>query len=187
MEKIWRIDETDEAAERRLAAAIGISPMVARLLLQRGIKEVETARRFLYPETEQHYYDPFLLQDMDKAVARIEKAIAEDASIIVYGDYDVDGITSASLLVRALRRLGGKADYYIPTRQEGYGLHEDTLRRLAKEGVSLVVSVDCGISAIAEVEALQGALDIVITDHHLPGPVLPSAVAVVNPHRAGET
>lgn len=187
MEKIWRIDETDEAAERRLAAAIGISPMVARLLLQRGIKEVEAARRFLYPETEQHYYDPFLLQDMDKAVARIEKAIAEDASIIVYGDYDVDGITSASLLVRALRRLGGKADYYIPTRQEGYGLHEDTLRRLAKEGVSLVVSVDCGISAIAEVEALQGALDIVITDHHLPGPVLPSAVAVVNPHRAGET
>ena len=93
---------------------------------------------------------------MDKAVVRIEKAVAEGETIIVYGDYDVDGITSASLLVRTLRRLDAKASYYIPTRQEGYGLHEETLRRLVKEGVSLVVSVDCGISAVAEVEVEIG-------------------------------
>ena len=187
MEKIWRIGEQNEAVETRLATDANVTPLVARLLVQRGITEPEAARRFLYPETEQRYYDPFLLQDMDKAVVRIEKAVAEGETIIVYGDYDVDGITSASLLVRTLRRLDAKASYYIPTRQEGYGLHEETLRRLVKEGVSLVVSVDCGISAVAEVEALQGALDIVITDHHLPGPILPPAVAVINPHRAEET
>lgn len=187
MEKIWRIAEETKAVEEGLAAEVGISPIVARLLVQRGITEAEVARRFLYPETAQRYHDPFLLQDMEKAVARIERAITAGETILVYGDYDVDGITSTVLLLRALWRLGAKAAYYIPTRQEGYGLHAETLRRLAKEGVSLVVSVDCGISAAAEVEALQGTLDLVITDHHLPGPILPPAVAVVNPHRAGET
>lgn len=187
MEKIWRIGEHNESAEKRLASAIGVTPLIARLLLQRGITSPEAARRFLHPEKEQTYYDPFLLQDMEKAVKRVEKAVANGEQILVYGDYDVDGITSSALLLRTLRRLGAKASYYIPTRQEGYGLHEETLHRFATANVSLVISVDCGISAIEEVTALQGELDIVITDHHLPGPVLPPAVAVVNPHRAGET
>lgn len=187
MEKIWRVSGETKAVEEGLAAEVGISSLVARLLVQRGITEAEAARRFLYPETAQRYHDPFLLQDMEQAVARIERAIAAGETIVVYGDYDVDGVTSTVLLLRALRRLGAKAAYYIPTRQEGYGLHAKTLQRLAQEGVSLVVTVDCGISAAAEAEALQGTIDLVITDHHLPGPVLPPAVAVVNPHRAGET
>lgn len=186
MEKIWRVKEHDKEAEKQLAKAAGITPLVAGLLRQRGITEPESARRFLSPETKQAYYDPFLLQDMEKAVTRIEKALAGHERIIVYGDYDVDGITSTALLFRALQRLGADVGYYIPIRQEGYGLHSDILTRFADSGVSLVVSVDCGISAISEAAALAGKLDLVITDHHLPGDVLPDAVAVVNPHRAGE-
>lgn len=187
MDKIWRLGAREEAVEHRLTAEVGVTPLVARLLAQRGITEPKAARRFLHPETEQRYHDPFLLLDMEKAVVRVEKAIAAGEKIAVYGDYDVDGITATTLLLRTLRRLGAKASYYIPVRQEGYGLHEEALRRLAKEGVSVVVTVDCGISAVAEVTVLHGSLDIVITDHHLPGTVLPPAVAVVNPHREGDT
>ncbi|MGP1365749.1 MAG: single-stranded-DNA-specific exonuclease RecJ [Schwartzia sp. (in: firmicutes)] len=187
MDKIWRLSAREEAVEHRLTAEVGVTPLVARLLAQRGITEPEAARRFLHPETEQRYHDPFLLLDMEKAVVRVEKAIAAGEEIAVYGDYDVDGITATTLLLRTLRRLGAKASYYIPVRQEGYGLHEEALRRLAKEGFSVVVTVDCGISAVEEVAMLRGSLDIVITDHHLPGTVLPPAVAVVNPHREGDT
>ena len=187
MDKIWRLGAREEAVEHRLTAEVGVTPLVARLLAQRGITEPKAARRFLHPETEQRYHDPFLLLDMEKAVVRVEKAIAAGEKIAVYGDYDVDGITATTLLLRTLRRLGAKASYYIPVRQEGYGLHEEALRRLAKEGVSVVVTVDCGISAVEEVAMLHGSLDIVITDHHLPGTVLPPAVAVVNPHREGDT
>ncbi|MGP1585183.1 MAG: single-stranded-DNA-specific exonuclease RecJ [Schwartzia sp. (in: firmicutes)] len=187
MDKIWRLSAREEAVEHRLTAEVGVTPLVAQLLAQRGITEPEAARRFLHPETEQRYHDPFLLLDMEKAVVRVEKAIAAGEEIAVYGDYDVDGITATTLLLRTLRRLGAKASYYIPVRQEGYGLHEEALRRLAKEGFSVVVTVDCGISAVEEVAMLRGSLDIVITDHHLPGTVLPPAVAVVNPHREGDT
>ena len=118
MEKIWRVKEHDKEAEKQLAKEAGITPLVAGLLRQRGITTPESARRFLSPETEQAYYDPFLLQDMEKAVTRIEQALADHERIIVYGDYDVDGITSTALLLRALQRLGADVGYYIPARQE---------------------------------------------------------------------
>lgn len=183
MEKIWRVRSRDHAAEKFLAEAIGVSPLVAGILLQLGITEPAAARQFLSPETEQAYHDPFLLMDMDKAVMRIERALKKNERMIVYGDYDVDGITATTLLLRALRRLGANVGYYIPLRQNGYGLHIDALSRFVAEEISLVISVDCGISAIGEVTEIAGKLDVIVTDHHLPGDALPPAVAVINPHR----
>ncbi|MBR5381368.1 MAG: single-stranded-DNA-specific exonuclease RecJ [Oscillospiraceae bacterium] len=185
MEKKWIVAERDEAAEAELAERLGVPPLVAGLLRRRHIEGVEEAEAFLSPETKQAYYDPFAMKDMDRAVARIEKAIEGGERIVIYGDYDVDGITATTLLVRALSRLGANVGYYIPTRQgEGYGLHIESLERLAMEGTALVITVDCGISGEAEAEALRGRLDLVITDHHLPGDTLPQAAAVVDPHRA---
>lgn len=184
MEKKWILAEADEAADAELAARLGVAPLVAGLLRRRHIVGTEEAEAFLSPETKQAFYDPFAMKDMDRAAARIEKAIREGERIVIYGDYDVDGITATTLLMRAMRRLGANVGYYIPTRQgEGYGLHIGTLESLAREGASLVVTVDCGISGAAEVEAMRGRLDFVITDHHLPGDELPETAAVVDPHR----
>ena len=157
---------------------------VAGFLVHRGLSDAAAARRFLYPETEQESYDPFLLRDMDKAVARICQAVEKKERIIVYGDYDVDGITATTVLVRCLRQLGADVSYYIPNRlTEGYGFKAEALRKIKDGGADLLVSVDCGISAVAEVAGIAAELDIVITDHHLPGPTLPAALAVVDPHR----
>ena len=136
------------------------------------------------PECRQVFHDPFLMKDMDKAVMRISSAVESGEKITVYGDYDVDGITATVLLMRSLQRLGARVDYYIPDRQaEGYGFHEPALRKLAAEGTKLLVSVDCGITSVEDVAAIHEELDIVITDHHLPGKELPKAIAIVNPHR----
>lgn len=183
MQKNWLVVGKREEEDFRYAEQLGISPFLAGILRRRNICDVKQAKAFLCPETEQDYYDPFLLQDMNRAVARIRRAIENDEKIIVYGDYDVDGITATTLLMRAFRRLGATADYYIPDRQEGYGLHTESLSRLAEVGVKLVVTVDCGIASIAEMDAIRGKMDIVITDHHLPGEKLPEATAVVDPHR----
>lgn len=184
MEKKWNIAESDKALRTDLAQTLAISPLAASLLLHRGIDDAEEARRFLYPETEQKFYDPFLMQDMETAVVRILTALDRKERIVVYGDYDVDGITATAVLVRCLRRLGADAGYYIPNRlTDGYGFKTEALQQIADEGASLLISVDCGISAVKEVAAVGEKLDIIITDHHLPGPVLPQATAVVNPHR----
>ena len=183
LRKKWLVVGDREEEDVKYAAQLGISPFLAGILRRRNICDVEQAKAFLRPETEQEYYDPFLMRDMERAVARIRRAIENSERIIVYGDYDVDGITSTTLLVRALRRLGAEADYYIPDRQEGYGLHTESLNQLADDGAKLVVTVDCGIASISEIEALHGKLDIVVTDHHLPGEKLPEAAAVVDPHR----
>jgi len=130
------------------------------------------------------FYDPFLMKDMDKAVERILSAIRKEEQIVVYGDYDVDGITATTILVRTLRHLGAKADYYIPDRQkEGYGFNLSSLHRLIKEGTNLLVSVDCGITSVEDVAAIREELDIIITDHHLPGVQVPEALAVIDPHQ----
>lgn len=183
MRKQWLVVGNREEGDVQYAAQLGISPFLAGILRRRNICDVEQAKAFLRPETEQEYYDPFLMRDMERAVVRIRRAIENAEKIIVYGDYDVDGITATTLLIRALRRLGASADYYIPDRQEGYGLHTESLRQLSEDGAKLVVTVDCGIAGIAEVEAMRGKLDIVVTDHHLPGEILPEAEAVVDPHR----
>ena len=183
MIKEWKIKPPVKAAEQ-LARALRLSPLVAQMLARRGITTAEAAEAFLHPEA-QPFHDPMALQDMAQAVARIGQAIEAGERIVIYGDYDVDGITSTTLMLRNLRALGAQVDYYIPDRSEGYGFNEAALQQLAAQ-YDLLVSVDCGIGSTALVAELAGQLDFVITDHHLPGATLPPAVAVVNPHRAGE-
>lgn len=160
---------------------LNISEITARLLINRGITSVMEARTFLKPSLEQ-LHDPYTLVGMDRAVKRIHQALAANGKIVVYGDYDVDGITSSSILCLYLKSLGACVDVYIPSRHEdGYGLHHDALMSIKKQGTSLVITVDCGITAIDEVKAIQPEMDIIITDHHTPGFILPDAYAVINP------
>lgn len=183
MQKKWNRMPEEAEESRHLAAAAGISPIVAALLLHRGIQTAADADLFLHPEKQQ-FYDPFCLKDMERAVDRICKALDTKEKIVVYGDYDVDGITATTLLMRMLQRLGAKADYYIPDRlKEGYGFHKEALMNIVEHGAGLLISVDCGISALEETAAMKGKLDIIITDHHLPQAKLPEVVAVINPHR----
>ncbi|MBQ7515880.1 MAG: single-stranded-DNA-specific exonuclease RecJ [Schwartzia sp.] len=184
MDKKWHIEPYDEKAAAALAGAVGVSPLVGGILWKRGFRDPVTAKRFLDAETEQEFYDPLLLPGMEKAVARLRTALENRERITVYGDYDVDGVTATALLLRVLRRLGATADYFIPTRAMGYGVHQEALERLADEGTSLVITVDCGINAVTEAAAMRDRLDLIITDHHLPGESLPEAVAVIDPHRA---
>lgn len=163
----------------------GLSPLVAQLLYNRGISPSGISS-FLKPESDL-LGDPSLLPDMPQAVARLYRALLSGETIAVYGDYDVDGITATAILVTGLAKLGCQAVPYIPHRlAEGYGLRTAALEQLRKQGVSLVVSVDCGITAIEPVaKARRRGLDIIVTDHHLPLPELPSALALVNPRLPG--
>lgn len=166
-----------------LAKAVGVSPLLARMLLNRGLDTPEKAEAFLHPERGE-YNDPFLLPDMAEAVERIRAAILGKEKIVVYGDYDADGVTASTVLLKTLWQLGGVADYYIPDRfKEGYGIHLEALQKLAAQGTRLVITVDCGIRSVEDLAAMAGQLDFVVTDHHLPGDELPPAVAVVNAHR----
>ena len=169
----------DEGALRRG----GIPALCAKVLAARGVSDPEEARRFLYEE--EPLCDPMLMKDMDRAVARLRKALEAGEKVAVYGDYDVDGITATCLLTDFLRSEGGSAVPYIPNRlEEGYGLNRGAVEQLAKEGVTLVVTVDCGITAVEETEyAKTLGLDVIITDHHECKETLPDAAAVVDPHR----
>ena len=182
MLKEWKLSAAvPEAAD--FARELGVTRSLANILWNRGICSREAAEVFLQPE-KQVFYDPFLLKDMDKAVTRIIEAIDHDEKIVVYGDYDVDGMTATTLLVHNLRALGASVDFYIPHREkEGYGFNQPALQSIAEGGAKLLVSVDCGIASVEDVAAMAGKLDIIVTDHHLPGENLPPAVAVVNPHR----
>ena len=183
MLKEWIVEETAAAADA-FARTAGIAPLVGQILWQRGIRTPDAARAFLHPE-EAAFHDPFLMADMEIAAARILDAIDRRAPIVVYGDYDVDGMTSTTLLTKNIRALGGDVSYYIPNRfTEGYGINLPALRRLREDGCALLVTVDCGIASVEAVDAMRGALDIIVTDHHLPGMELPPALAVLNPHRA---
>src|SRR5258705_3366364 len=150
----------------------------------RVLRDPEAAARFLNPSMD-HLHDPYLLADMAKAVDRIERALAAKERIAIHGDYDVDGVTSTVILRRALEMLGGDVVHFIPERmRDGYGLQPAALERLHSEGVSLVVSVDCGIrGADAARRARELGLDLIITDHHEPDAELPPAFAVINPKR----
>ena len=183
MLKEWIVRaETMEGAA--LARELGTAPIIGQILWNRGLRTAEEARVFLHPEDEP-YHDPFLMMDMERAVHRILQAIRAGEQIVVYGDYDVDGMTSTTLLMKNIRALGGTVSYYIPNRfTEGYGINGAALRQIAGKGCGLLVTVDCGISSADVVAQMDGAMDIIITDHHLPGAVLPPAYAVINPHRA---
>ena len=180
----WDSLTCDEPAATELAAALGLPPVVARLLCQRGLSDPELAGRFLNPSLD-HLHDPMLLADMGVAVDRIMAAIARTERIAIHGDYDVDGITSTVILRRALELLGADVVHFIPERlRDGYGLQAPAIERLHADGVSLVISVDCGIrGAEAGARARELGVDLIITDHHEPDATLPPALAVINPKR----
>ncbi len=184
MEKQWRLRPNNESVNL-LQTGLSISRITARLLANRGIREIDEAKKFLYGGYKD-LYAPWLMKDMETVVDRICQAIRNQERITVYGDYDVDGQTSTALLVKVLRRLVQEpltVDYYIPHRmEEGYGLHQEALHELAARSCSLILTVDCGVSAVAEAAyAKELGLDLIITDHHEPGPILPEAVGILNP------
>ena len=179
---IWNTQPLEAGAVNALVTG-GYPPLPAMVLASRGLTDPQKAAAYLSCDAE--LYDPFLMTDMDKAVARVQQAIDRGEKIAVFGDYDVDGITSTCMLTDFLRRRGGNCVSYIPSRlEEGYGLNPIAIEQLSAEGVNLIISVDCGITAIAEAELCrEKGIDLVITDHHECKDRLPAAVAVVDPHR----
>ncbi len=173
------------APDKRLVSSSGFPPLVAQLLYNRGLTEPSQLELFITGD-KRLSGDPSLLPDMHLAVARIYRALLSGENIAIYGDFDADGITATALLVQGLSSLGGKVIPYIPHRlTEGYGLKTAALEKLYRQGISLVITVDCGITALAEVKrANRLGLDIVVTDHHTPLPEIPPAVAIINPKRA---
>ena len=180
MNKIWRIKETDVDRAKKIKEKFKLNDLVCNILAQKNLnnKEIE---KYLNP-TRRDFYDPFLMPDMDKAIDRIIKAVKEKEKIIVYGDYDADGITSTVILKRFFADRGVNLDTYIPNRlDEGYGLNKEAVEKIAKEGYSLMITVDCGITSIEEVNLANDlGLDVIITDHHETLDTLPNAVAVVD-------
>jgi single-stranded-DNA-specific exonuclease len=181
---LWHHLPCDDGQAAALVAALNVHPTIARLLCLRGLSDPEQAARFLSPSLD-HLHDPFRLTDMDRAVARLEAAVAKRERIAIHGDYDVDGITSTVILRRALELLGGDVVHFIPERlRDGYGLQPAAIDRLHAEHVALIVSVDCGIrSTDAALRARELGIDLIITDHHEPEASLPPALAVINPKR----
>lgn len=184
MNKQWEVCEIDEDQAKIIAEKFHLSMLIARLLVNKGIVNEEQIPVFLQP-TRNNFYDPFLMPDMEKAVIRIITAIQHHEKIIIYGDYDVDGITSSVVFKNYLEERGLKADIYIPNRlDEGYGLNEKAIQGIVEQGYQLMITVDCGITGIKEVElANRLGLDVIITDHHEPSKELPNAVAVVDAKR----
>jgi single-stranded-DNA-specific exonuclease len=177
-EGTWRLTPCPRPEVTALAGALGLSETAASVLVRRGYSDPAQARAFLDADIPAH--DPFLLGDMEAACAAIRAAIAAGKPICVHGDYDVDGICATALAITVLRELGGDVSWHLPSRfEEGYGVSRDTLARLAGEGCGLVLTVDCGITAVDEVaEAKAAGLDVVVTDHHRPGETLPDCPVV---------
>ena len=180
MQKRWSIEPDHSQEEVQLAAELKVSPIVAKLLINRGLGDPHKARQFLVADMES-LLSPWDLKGMREAVACVTKTMKEGGSIVVYGDYDVDGITATSVVYRFLKRCGASVSYYIPERQsEGYGLNLEALEGLIAKGTDLVITVDCGISSYDIVEAVRDRLALVITDHHEAPALIPRAVAVVD-------
>ena len=186
MQKKWILKEQVEAEKiEELATTVGISKPLAGLLLQRGIKDSESARKFFRPDLQQ-LYDPFLMTDMDKAVARLERAIVERENVLIYGDYDVDGTTAVAMMYVFLKSKCRNVFYYVPDRYtEGYGISYKGIDYAVETGCSLIIALDCGIKAVKKVEyAAERGIELIICDHHEPGDELPQAAAVLDPKRA---
>ena len=181
MSKRWRIHCHDSDRITALGREAGIPAVVAQLLVSRGVTDASTAREFLDPKLSD-LRDPQLLPGCEEAARRIHHAVGDGRRICIHGDYDVDGMTGAALLYLALKLFGADAGYYIPHRiDEGYGLSAETIRAKAAEKVDLIVTVDCGINSLEEAAlARQLGVELIITDHHEPGPQLPDAAAVVH-------
>ena len=180
-----RCDGTTEALSLALAQGLGLDPLTARILTGRGVTDLPVGRSFLASRLAD-LPDPFLMQGMTRATARLATALEGGEKIAIHGDYDVDGISGTSLLVDVLRQLGAEVEYHIPLRlKDGYGLSAEALRLAAGHGVRVAVSVDCGVSAVAEAKlARELGLDLIITDHHQVPHIRPEALAILNPHQS---
>ena len=183
----WRVRAADDGAAAAIAERLGLPEIVARLLAQRGIGLAE-APGFLAPRLREFLPDPAHLRDMAPAVERLVRAIQGGERVVVFGDYDVDGATSAALLLRFFAAVGGDASVYVPDRlREGYGPNAPALLRLKAEGAAVVVTVDCGATAHdALAAAAEAGLEVIVVDHHVTEPLLPRALAVINPNRLDE-
>ncbi|MFC0235319.1 single-stranded-DNA-specific exonuclease RecJ [Fictibacillus phosphorivorans] len=184
----WEIQEPSEDKAKWLSQELDIPLLIANLLVVRGIETIEKAEAFLKIDTDQ-FHDPFLMDGMKESVERIHRAIESNEKILIFGDYDADGVSSTTVMYYALKELGAQFDYYIPNRfTEGYGPNEPALRKAKEDGYSLVVTVDTGISAVHEANiAKEIGLDFIITDHHEAPPVLPDAYSIINPKKPGCT
>lgn len=184
--RAWQLKTADAAGEQSLAAA-GYGPLLARVLAARGVTTPGAAAQWL--EEQAPLSDPFLLKDMERAVERIQTAVENGEPIVIFGDYDVDGVSATAILYECLTSLGAQVRCKLPSRDGGgYGITRDALEKLAAKGYTLVVTVDNGISAVEETAfARELGIDLVITDHHLPPETLPDAVAVVDPKRSDDS
>lgn len=185
MQKRWAIASChNEAVSQKLSDELGISKILAELLVSRGVGTFEDARRFFRPDLSA-LHDPFLMRDMDKAIARIEQAIGNKEKVLIYGDYDVDGTTAVAVVYSFFRQFHSGLEFYLPDRYaEGYGISRQGVDYAAENGFTLVIALDCGIKALDKVAyARERGIDFIIGDHHLPGDQLPDAVAVLDPKR----
>ena len=186
MEKIWNLKKQGDPNEiKHLSAALNVNMTIARLLVQRGIKTFNEAKVFFRPRLSD-LHNPFLMKDMDKAVERLELAIARQEKILIYGDYDVDGTTSVALMYIFLKERINHLEYYIPNRySEGYGISPHSIDFAVENGFTLVIALDCGIKAVDKItQAQQRGLDFIICDHHNPDEKVPPAVAVLDPKQS---
>ena len=181
-EKNWKLRPYYQEIQQLLSPQLGISPLLSQLLASRNITTPEEAEIFLSPKLS-NLHSPFLLKDMEKAVERICEAIRLQEEIVLYGDYDVDGITGTSLLLLFLKNVGARVSFFIPDRiKEGYGLHRGALSRIKEKDTRLIITIDCGSSDVEQVQfAQQQGMDVIITDHHEVPSILPPAYATVNP------
>ena len=184
--KRWLIKDQNPHLSKEFSKSFNISPLVSQLLINRGLVSVDQADFFINA-TLRDLYSPFLMKDMDKAVQRIIAAVQKKEKICVYGDYDVDGITATAVVLLFLREINASVFFYLPNRlQEGYGLDTEALQKIARQGATLLITVDCGISDIEHVQyARTKKLDVIITDHHEPPEKLPPAHAILNPKQQG--
>lgn len=185
MEKKWVIkDAPQESKVAELSKAINVNPYLSKILLQRGVDTFEKAKDFFRPSLD-HLHDPFLMKDMDRAVNRLTDAVFNDEKILIYGDYDVDGTTSVSLLYLFLSQFSSNLEFYVPDRYtEGYGISKKGIDYAIANDFHLIIALDCGIRAVDRaLQAREAGLDLIICDHHLPGEELPDALAVLDPKR----
>jgi len=188
IKKRWVIDKGDHALVNRLARELNITPLLSRILINRGIRDVSSGRYFLDPSIS-GLLDPFLLNGMERAVTRILDAIRNRRRILIYGDYDVDGVTASALYLEFFRKCGADIDLYIPDRmRDGYGLTEAAIRKAMSRQIDLIITADCGTSSTGPIKLAQGSgIDVIVTDHHEPPKDLPEAFAVINPNRHDST
>ncbi|MDO4780425.1 MAG: DHH family phosphoesterase, partial [Bacteroides sp.] len=183
-----RVGTADEEKASVLAKELNISQVLAQLLVKRGITEEKEAKAFFKPQLKD-LHDPFLMRDMDVAVARLNEAMGKKERILIYGDYDVDGTTAVSLVYKFIRQYYSNVDYYIPDRyNEGYGVSKQGIDYAYDTDVKLIIVLDCGIKAVEEITyAKEKGIDFIICDHHVPDDVLPPAVAILNAKQKDNT